>query len=444
MARLVQPASTLASTSASTSATAWAGTPASTLIATLGLLLGQGSALAQQQPTCTHVTTAPNTTPASTCACQPQSPLPPHLASACADTLAAAEALAQGDLAHAQVMVELVLLNTPEWAPAHLLQVQLWLQTGNTAAAQDLASQLALDVHTPPAVRASLQALLHSTPAPAAPAQRDQAARPTGTMRVDIGRDTNPAMLLSPGSVTLTFDGVDVALQPAAESTARTVSTLRTALAVVSPNQHHMLEAQHQAGQSARQQSLRYSHMLAGASAWSPTWVRVGWLQDTTQAQRYTLESYWATPQAGHWHLRWQHQVQLSQLNAVELRWLAPLGRKGWWFNTWVDVPPNTQRPGGTRAGVALTGHMRKPWGSGTLEASATAQLVADTQGYSPLLANNARRSVRALSARMAYQHPLSPRTQLEAALEYERTHSNLAVFTRSRQGAYMGLRRSF
>ena len=107
-------------------------------------------------------------------------------------------------------------------------------------------------------------------------------------------------------------------------------------------------------------------------------------------------------------------------------------------------MPPNTQRPGGTRGGVALTGHMRKPWGSGTLEASATAQLVADTQGYSPLLANNARRSVRALSARMAYQHPLSPRTQLEAALEYERTHSNLAVFTRSRQGAYMGLRRSF
>lgn len=421
-------------------------------LAVLGVW-GWGAALAQQPlPVPSSQSSQPQS--ASQSACQPTQAqaacvciqLSPSLAQACADTLAAQAALDQGDVAHAQVLVELVLLNSPEWAPAHLLQVQLWHQTGKTAAAQDLARQLLQDAATPEHIRASLQSMVQQAvqPQPSSAALTLNGASPTGVMRVELGRDTNPAMLLPPGIVTLTFDGVDVSLQPSPESIARTVSTLRTAVAIMSPNQRHVFEAQHQAGQAARYQSLRYSHLLAGHPVWAPTWVRAGWLQDSLHAQRYTLESYWATPTAGHWQLRWQHQVQLKQLDAFEVRWLHPLGTTGWWFNTWADLPTSPQRPGGTRGGLALTGHIRQPLGKGALEASAASQFVHDSRGYSPLLSNNARRSVWALSARLSYQYPLTPRTQAEATLELERTHSNLPVFNRSRQGAYVGLRRSF
>ena len=64
-----------------------------------------------------------------------------------------------------------------------------------------------------------------------------------------------------------------------------------------------------------------------------------------------------------------------------------------------------------------------------------------DATGYSPLLANNRRRTINRLTLRLEMQHTLTPHIAALAGLEAVAQSASLPLFALHSRGVYAGLR---
>lgn len=101
-------------------------------------------------------------------------------------------------------------------------------------------------------------------------------------------------------------------------------------------------------------------------------------------------------------------------------------------------------RPGGNQRRIELNGQLaaslRK--GIGLMQSNLTQ--LHDQSGYSPLLANNAVRSILQWQLKLEYQYPLGHQVQAYASSEIFEQRSNLPLFTLRGKAGWLGLRYQF
>lgn len=91
--------------------------------------------------------------------------------------------------------------------------------------------------------------------------------------------------------------------------------------------------------------------------------------------------------------------------------------------------PLKQNRPGNRRTGWQINLDWRVPVRSGTLSAQFSHTEMDDSDGYSPLLANNAERNIDRSYALIQYRLPVTPQTTLQWNAFWQRQHSNLDLF---------------
>lgn len=127
------------------------------------------------------------------------------------------------------------------------------------------------------------------------------------------------------------------------------------------------------------------------------------------------------------------HGCQAATSGALWVQWGARLG---------VDRPVQAQRPGGQQHQLALRGQLGASTRTGHWQLDAEWFAQADSQGYSPWLANGAVRQLRRTSIKVEYLHPMGADWQLQAGFEWQRQASNLLLFRQQSHGPYVALRR--
>lgn len=110
------------------------------------------------------------------------------------------------------------------------------------------------------------------------------------------------------------------------------------------------------------------------------------------------------------------------------------------------DVPLNNERVGGIQRQWSVGLRAAGPIGTaGRIDLSLRLGRAIDREGYSPLLANNARRWLNPMQLSLEYGHPAASfgtgDTEFIAQLQAIRQSSNLPVFQYSSVGAFSGLR---
>lgn len=91
-------------------------------------------------------------------------------------------------------------------------------------------------------------------------------------------------------------------------------------------------------------------------------------------------------------------------------------------------------RSGGNRSGAEIAMRWQKPIGSSHMLAFASYGILEDSEGYSPLLDNNAKRFNRNTNLSLQYIHPVSTNVTFHLGINYQKQQSNLELFsTRSR-----------
>lgn len=103
-----------------------------------------------------------------------------------------------------------------------------------------------------------------------------------------------------------------------------------------------------------------------------------------------------------------------------------------------------SQRPGGDQRSIDLIGQTGDNLGAGKWIALSDLTLLNDTDGYSPLLDNNAARNIRRLLLKLEYQRPLGQHLQAQVSAETFLQNSNLPLFTLSGKAAWLGIRYQF
>jgi tetratricopeptide (TPR) repeat protein len=108
-----------------------------------------------------------------------------------------------------------------------------------------------------------------------------------------------------------------------------------------------------------------------------------------------------------------------------------------WWqrmqwtptFNVLHSEPIKNNRPGNRRTGWQINLDWRMPLRTGTLSAQFSHTEMDDSDGYSPLLANNAKREIDRSYALIQYRLPVTSQTTLQWNAFWQRQHSNLDLF---------------
>lgn len=103
-----------------------------------------------------------------------------------------------------------------------------------------------------------------------------------------------------------------------------------------------------------------------------------------------------------------------------------------------------SQRPGGDQQSIDLRGQLGGNLGTGEWLALSELILLHDTSGYSPLLDNNAVRSIGHLLFKLEYQRPLGRRLYAVVSTESFRQKSNLSLFSLRGSAAWLGVRYQF
>lgn len=98
-------------------------------------------------------------------------------------------------------------------------------------------------------------------------------------------------------------------------------------------------------------------------------------------------------------------------------------------------------RPGGRQQQIELHAELGGRMGQGSWLAVTELTQLHDSTGYSPLLDNNATRSIIQDLLRLEYQYPLGARWQALASAEVFRQNSNLPLFALSGRAAWLGVR---
>jgi hypothetical protein len=98
-------------------------------------------------------------------------------------------------------------------------------------------------------------------------------------------------------------------------------------------------------------------------------------------------------------------------------------------------------RPGGDQRLADLRLMWVGPFRNGSVLADLIVSAQRDSSGYSPLLENNAVRSVDRVSLHLEYAHPLSAVWSLVATYDVTVQRSNLQLFDVSGRAVYLGVR---
>lgn len=103
-----------------------------------------------------------------------------------------------------------------------------------------------------------------------------------------------------------------------------------------------------------------------------------------------------------------------------------------------------TSRAGGTRRGwqASLDWQMEMP--RGLLITQLNYTQMDDQEGYSPLLANGAKRWIKRSYILVQYRQPLAPQTNLMLNLYHQQQHSNLELFKSDDSSVEMGINFTF
>ena len=136
-----------------------------------------------------------------------------------------------------------------------------------------------------------------------------------------------------------------------------------------------------------------------------------------------------------------QHQLFHNQsvLNAIESKVSLGLNctlQSNWGPQLWtpeISVLNNNDirgsRAGGSRMGWQMNLDWRLNLNQGQLAAQLNHTQMDDSQGYNPLLANNAEREIRRSYVLLQYSQPLSASTQFQVNLYHQKQRSNLELF---------------
>lgn len=129
-------------------------------------------------------------------------------------------------------------------------------------------------------------------------------------------------------------------------------------------------------------------------------------------------------------------QANSALLNAGSGRSEALASRKWWQRMQWTPTvnvlhsePIKHNRPGNRRTGWQVNLDWRMSLRAGTLSAQLSHTEMDDSDGYSPLLANNAEREIDRSYALIQYRLPVTSQTTLQWNAFWQRQHSNLDLF---------------
>lgn len=369
---------------------------------------------------------------------------------------AAQAALIQKDWSQAELHLERALMFMPHHAQARLELAFLLVGRGRLAAAEVLITSLIEDSRTPNEHRVKLQALLSQlvtqqaelTPLPVNPHETQTALVPAWRFILDLhaGHATNPLGGSREKQITLTLDSGDFLLP--IEPQDRSAALLGLGLSAFGPGGLRLaFQGQGLVAPIYRQQ--------AAVSVTKPLgWVRSGEIEVGLSAshglyneQRSTASLGWVTDQ-----LRATARFESGRQPTEQALGLRIDWRAGHWFNkgagfsgfVFIEAEEGLQSvPSHGRMG--LTGLMQL--GEHT-QVNAVVWHQRDTEGYSPLLKNNARRQLTQaqLSAdRVVWQSQAAMgREQVYLRLAYAQRWSNLPLFRYADLQAGIGFRRHF
>jgi tetratricopeptide (TPR) repeat protein len=184
------------------------------------------------------------------------------------------------------------------------------------------------------------------------------------------------------------------------------------------------------------------SHLLYGGSP----------LYSVSEARlRYRTQRQGCRPQ---YELATQHQLYHGQnvMTGLEASATAGLecglGANGQLLA--IDAGPlrnfanKEERPGADRAGWTLRLQWQVPVGPGQVNTQFNYARLADSRGYSELLAGGARRKVNSRFFRIQYSHPLQPNLALQFNFTHQDQGSNIAPFENRGTAAEVGVSFNF
>lgn len=100
----------------------------------------------------------------------------------------------------------------------------------------------------------------------------------------------------------------------------------------------------------------------------------------------------------------------------------------------------DTPRAGGSRRGWQASVDWQLELPTGLLSTQLNHTQMGDSRGYSPLLANGARRWIKRSYILMQYRQPLSPQTNLMVNVYHQQQHSNLELFRSKNSSLELGI----
>jgi tetratricopeptide (TPR) repeat protein len=381
--------------------------------------------------------------------------------------LLGAIALKVPDYAAAASAFERVVIMQPDNAGAWMDLAIASAELGNTVSALEYFNYVESEFNPPPALReviASYRRRLTARSTPASPWR--------AYAQAVLGVDTNANSGLNVASIPLTVrdERIDLTLDPAYRARSDTYAQLGAGTAYKQPLGGNTLEL----AVGVRERAFRHEHdfstMELDASAGLQRPTALGdagaWLyfEHISLGGKALVRNMRAVMQIERPHgecraglaaeFEWRRYISLTPLDA-NITWLqagfacdwrvidhtvqsALIGRIG--YDRSMD-----DRPGGDARRAELIAQASAPIGYGvTAELSATLSLTRDTQGYSPLLENNAARHLDRANIRLQLTKPLGRYTDAILLIEDNRYHSNLDLFKQSGQNLAIGIRQRF
>lgn len=374
------------------------------------------------------------------------------------------QALEAGQAEQAGLIFERILLEQP-WRLGVWLDYALSLQTiGDNDSARAIYQSL-LRQNPPEHLVSRLEQQIQLISQPAASWQY------TGAITLLGGHDSNLNRAPGASYLTLTLPGgvlVPLPLSSASQASAGTSRLMRLdwqAARQGAANGDWLLQATLNARQAPGNGSQDYLQTGIGLShGWAGASAREYRVVVAVQDLRYGGIDVQRTLRAGLYPVQhWQTNAKTACFTSYGAEWemlgypssgeldgqylgiAADLGCKqnpAWQLllRTGMDKAAS-RRPGGDQQSVGLRGQLGDYLGAGKWLALSELTLLHDTGGYSPLLDNNAVRSIRHLLLKLEYQHPLGSRLHAVASTEIFRQDSNLPLFALSGKAAWLGIR---
>lgn len=381
-----------------------------------------------------------------------------------------AHRLAQGQAHKAQDAIERALLLDPDDIHTQWLYAQALNQVGEQISAilllQSLLSAPGLPEHLAQAIQAALQPLIQPAAA--------WAYRTGFAISAVADSNLNNAALSSELTLTLPQGNVTLPLDPALrrQSGAAGMVQLHWAAAHQRRQQLWLLQAdirhRHTPSAAQNQTQADFAATWLQAPEASRQWSgrlqqsHVQWAGDSLySASRLGVQHQWRL--SGAWaglsncrvaagaETEWRRYPAATSLDGQYVGGTFSLGcrdestQQHWQLNwrTGQDTPRQASRVGGSYQQSDWRFAWSAPWAAGRMTLDYHHAQQSDATGYSPLLANNARRTQSRHAVGLEYSQPLwmASGWQWYAGLEYTRQRSNLALFSADRHALSLGLR---